>query len=68
MPVENAAHKGGNQRHARFGTGHRLGETEQQREVAVNPLFLQLLSRADPLPGGGDLDQYSLVANAGIVV
>ncbi len=51
VPVEDTANKWRNQEHARFGTGTRLGEGEQQRQVTVDAFFLQLLRRADALPG-----------------
>ena len=43
VPVQNTAHKGGDEGDLGFSTGHRLGEGEEQRHVAVNPmLVLQL--------------------------
>ncbi|CCK05286.1 hypothetical protein BN128_3315 [Cronobacter sakazakii 696] len=68
VPVEDTAHKRGDQIHARFSTGTRLREGEQQRQVTVDAFFFQLLRRADALPGGSQFDQDAIVADAGVVV
>ncbi len=68
VPVENTADERRNQEHARFSTGTRLGEGEQQRQVTVDAFFFQLLSSTDALPGGRQFDQDAVVADASIVV
>ena len=65
VPIEDAAHEGGNQGDPRLGAGHRLGKAEQQGEVAVDAFLLQGFRRLDPFPGGGHLDQHPVGANAG---
>src|SRR5437588_736956 len=39
-------------------------KAEKQGQVAVDALFLELLGRADALPGRGDLDQDTLAIDA----
>ncbi len=68
VPVVDTAHERGDQEHARFGAGHRLGEGEQQGEVGLDAGLFQLLGGADAFPGGGDLDQHTLAADAGLLV
>ncbi len=68
VPVVDTAHERRNQEHPSLGTGHGLGKREQQRQVGLNAFFFQLLRRADAFPGGGDLDQHTVTANAGFVV
>lgn len=40
VPVEDAPHEGGDERHPRLGTGHGLGEGEEQCHVAVDAVLL----------------------------
>ena len=56
------------QRDAGVGAGRGLHEAEQQRQVAVDPLALELLRGADALPGARDLDQHALAPDAGRLV
>src|SRR5690606_13892747 len=51
VPVVDAADEGGDERHAGVRAGHRLGEREQQGQVAVDPLALESLGRPDAFPG-----------------
>ena len=60
VPVEDAAHERRDELDAGLGAGHRLGEGEEQREVAVDALLLEFGGGLDALPGGGDLDQDAL--------
>ena len=48
VPVEDAAHEGGDECHPRLGAGHGLGEGEEQRHVAVDAMLLLQL----PVGGG----------------
>ena len=68
VPIKDAPHERGNQRDTGLGTGHRLGETEQQGEIAMNAILLETLGGADPLPGGGDLDQHPLTPDSGLFI
>ena len=68
VPVQNTAHKRRNQVYASFGTCTRLCEGEQQSQVTVDPFFFQLFSGANALPGRGQFDQDTVVADARIVV
>jgi hypothetical protein len=43
-------------------------QAEEQRQVAVDAFLLQDLGGLDAFPGGGDLDQHALAADAGLVV
>lgn len=40
VPVKNAADKGGDEGDLGFSTSHSLGEGEEQRHVAVDPILL----------------------------
>ena len=48
--VVDAADERRDQRHAGFGARHRLRETEQQRQVAVNAFAFELGGGANALP------------------
>ena len=53
----------------RFILTHSLSEREQQREVAVHAvLLLQFAGGHNALPGGRELDQDALLANAFLLV
>ncbi len=43
-------------------------QAEEQSEVAVDSLALEDFGGLDALPGGGDLDEDTLAADAGLVV
>jgi hypothetical protein len=60
VPIENAPDEGRNQRDAGVGAGNGLVQPEEQRQVAVNALALELLGRANALPGGGDFDENAV--------
>ena len=64
VPVVNAPDEGRDQLHARLTAGHRLTKGKQQRQVAMDAFALELRRSLDALPGGGDLDQHPLAANA----
>ena len=64
VPVVDTADEWRDQSHSRFGARNRLGEAEEQSQVAVDAFFLQPLGGADALPGAGDLDQNALTADA----
>ena len=64
VPVVDAADEGRDQLHAGVAAGHGLREAEQQRQVAVDAFAFQHLGGADAFPGGGDLDQHALAADA----
>ena len=68
VPVQDAPHKRGDQGDPGLSTGHRLGEAEQQGQVAVDALPLKLGGGANPLPGGGHLDQHPVVADTRLVI
>lgn len=46
-----------------FGTSSSLGEREEKGEVAVNSLLLELAGSLNTLPGRGNLDQDTVLAN-----
>jgi hypothetical protein len=58
--VVDPADEGRDQRDPGLRAGDRLGEAEQQRQVAVDPLALEDLGGADAFPGAGDLDQHAV--------
>ena len=68
VPIQDAAHKGGDEGHPGFGTGHGLHQAEQQGEVAVDAFLFQHLRRLDPFPRGGNFDQHPLPAEAGCFI
>jgi len=68
VPVEDATDEGGDQGHPGFGGSDRLGKAEEQRQVAVNALLLQDLGGFDAFPGGGDLDEDAIAADAGLAI
>ena len=68
VPIEDPPHKGRDQGDAGLRAGDGLGEAKQKGEVAVDTFPFQLFSCANTFPGGGHLDQYPVVADAGLVV
>ena len=68
VPVEDAPDERRDEEHPGVGAGHRLGEGEQQGQVGLDALAFQNLGGADSFPGGGDLDQQAVGADAGIGV
>lgn len=68
-PVHNPADEGRDQSDPGLGTGHRLLEIKEQRHVAVDAVLrLENLGRLDPLPGGGQLDEDSILGDALLLV
>jgi len=53
VPVEDAANEGRDQKRARIGAGDRLGQRKDQRQIAVDAVFLQ---------GGGGLRAFPVPA------
>ena len=47
---------------------HGLRQREEQREIAVDSLFLENFRRADSLPGRGDFDQDAIAGDAVLFV
>ena len=68
IPVINTPNERGDEINPGLGAGPGLGEGKQQRQVAVDPLFLQHLRGADPLPGGCQLDQDPRLINAHLLI
>ena len=64
VPVENAANERRDEFNTAFCAGDRLSERKQEREVAVDALFLELFGGFDAFPGGSDFDQDPFAANA----
>ena len=62
IPVINATDKRGDQRHTGFGARHSLRKAEQERQLALNALFLENFGRPYTLPGARDFDQDLFVA------
>jgi hypothetical protein len=60
--------KGEIKRDLGFGAGDGLVQAEEQCEVAVDAFLLEDLGGLDAFPGGGELDEDALVADAGGVV
>ena len=68
VPVEDASDEGRNERDAGVGRRDGLVQAEEQRKVAVDAFLLKDFGGADALPGGGDLDQDAVAADARMVV
>src|SRR5471030_1901120 len=68
VPVENTANEGRDQVCTGFGTSTCLREGEQQRQVTVDAGFFQFLRSADTLPGRGQFNQDTVVADTCIIV
>ena len=64
MPIEDAADEGRDQEHRRVGAGRRLGQREQQGQIAVDMLALEGFGRSDAFEGRGDLDQDAVTGDA----
>lgn len=59
------ADEGRDERNARLSAGNSLAEAEEKGKVAVNAVVtLELARSLNALPGGGDLDQYTLALDA----
>lgn len=64
-PVQNAANEGRDQESASLGGGNGLGKREHEGQVGVDAVVaLQDLSGLDTLPGGGNLDQDTVLGDA----
>lgn len=69
VPVEDTADKGGDEESIGLGGGNGLGQGEQQSQVAVDAVVaLENLSGLDALPGGGNLDQDTVLGDALLLV
>ena len=68
VPIEDPPHEWRDKGDAGLRAGDGLGKPEEECEVAVDTFPFQLFSCADTFPGGGHLDQYPVVADAGLVV
>lgn len=68
-PVEDAADEGGDEESTGLGGGDGLGLGEHEGQVAVDAVVaLQDLGGLDALPGGGDLDQDTLLGDILLLV
>lgn len=68
-PVKNAADEGGDEEGTGLGGGDGLGHGEHEGQVAVDAVVtLEDLSGLDTLPGGGDLDQDTLLGDTLLLV
>jgi hypothetical protein len=64
VPVEDAADEGGDQERAGLGGGDGLDQGEEEGQVAVDAVLgLQDVRGLDTLPGGGDLDQDTVLGD-----
>ena len=68
VPVEDAADERRDEGGADRRGGNGLGETEQQRHVAVDALGLQDLRGLAALPGGRQLDEHAVMGHASCLV
>ena len=69
IPVENAADERRDEECTSFGAGDGLDEGKHEREVAINFVVpLQNLGSLDALPGGGDLDQDTILRDTPLFV
>src|SRR5262249_16075477 len=68
VPVVNPADEWRDQSHAGFGARNRLGEAEEQGQVAVDALPLQALGGANPFPRAGQLDENAVTADAFLLI
>jgi hypothetical protein len=65
VPVENAAHEGGDQEGTGLGGGNGLDQGEEKGQVAVDAVLgLQDVGGLDTLPGRGDLDEDTVLGDA----
>ena len=62
--VVDASDEGRDQRHACLGARYRLGETEKQRQIAVDTVFLEQLGGADAFPRAADLHEHAVRGHA----
>lgn len=69
VPIEDATDKGRDEESTCFSSGDSLRQREQKCKVAVNAVvFLQNLSGLYSLPGWGQLDQNSVLADANVFI
>lgn len=64
VEIENTTDERRNQSNVSLGASNSLDKREQESQVAVDALFLELLSSLDTLIGGGNLDENTLTTNA----
>lgn len=68
-PIKDTADEGGDEESVGLGGGDGLGKGEHEGQVAVDAVVaLEDLSGLDALPGGGDLDQDTLLADTLLLV
>ena len=64
VPVQNTANEGRDESDTSLGASNSLTETEQESEVAVDPVVtLELTGSLDTLPGGSDLDENAFLGD-----
>lgn len=69
VPVEDTSDEGRDEGDLGFGTCNGLLESEEEREVAVDVVLgFELTGGLDTLPGRGDLDEDSVLADADLLV
>lgn len=69
VPIEDATDKGRDEESTSFGSGDSLRQREQKCKIAVNAVvFLQNLGSLYSLPGWGQLDQNSILADANFFI
>ena len=65
VPVQNTANKRRDESDTSLGTSNSLAETEQESEIAVDPIVtLEFTGSLDTLPGGSDLDENAFLGDA----
>ena len=69
VPVQNTANEGRDESDTSLGTSNSLAETEQESEIAVDPIVtLEFTGSLDTLPGGSDLDENAFLGDANRLV
>lgn len=69
VPVKNTADEGGDEVGTGLSTGDSLDQREHERQVAVDAmLVLELMGSLDTLPGGGKLDEDTVLADTLLLV
>ena len=64
VPVQNTANEGRDESDTSLGTSNSLAETEQESEIAVDPIVtLEFTGSLDTLPGGSDLDENAFLGD-----
>ena len=64
VPVQNTANEGRDESDTSLGTSNSLAETEQESEVAVDPVVtLEFTGSLDTFPRGSDLDENAFLGD-----